>query len=86
MLYTRLSTLHFVELNSKLVEDAANTCVIRKHHTAHLMLCGHIWTFLCQSDLNRSWSPWNEVSQLPLSYSLEGLVNLCGVDITLDYI
>ena len=86
MLHTCLSTLHFVELDSELIEDAADTGVIRKHHSTYFVLCGNIWTFLSKSNLDRCWTPWDEVGKFSLSDSLKRLMHLSGVNITLYYI
>ena len=56
-----LTTFEFVELDSQSIEDAPDTGMISKHHTANFMGRGYIWTLLCEGDLDRSWSPGDEI-------------------------
>ena len=52
VLHVRLSTLQFVELFSQGLEDAAYTCMVRKHHATHFVLRGHVWALLGQGNLD----------------------------------
>lgn len=61
MLNVRLSTFEFVELNTKCVEDAAHTRMVRQHHAAYFVRSGHVGALLCQCNLDGSWTPRNEV-------------------------
>ena len=84
MLHTCLSAFHFVKLNFKCIEDAADARVIGKHHAAYFVLSRNIWTFLGEGYLDGGWSPRDEVGQFTLSYTLQRLVDLSGIHITLD--
>ena len=61
-----------------------NACVICQHETAYFVWCFNVRTFLAQSDLDRGWSPVNEVGKLFLSDSLEGFMDLSSVDFSLN--
>lgn len=71
MLHMGLSSLQFVELQAKCVEDATHASMIRQHHAAHLVLGRHVGTFLCESNLDRGGTPRNKVGKLPFANSLE---------------
>jgi len=84
VLDVRLSTLEFVELNAQSVEDASNTGVVGEHHTTHLVRRCHVRTLLRQGYLNRGGTPGYEVGELPLTDALQRLVNLRGIDVSLN--
>jgi len=44
----------------------------------------NVGTPFTQSNLDACWSPSDKVSQFPLSYSLERLMHLSGVNLSLD--
>ena len=84
MLHVSLSGFQFVELGSECVENGPYGSVICKHHATDLVLCGHVGTLLCESYLDGCRSPWNEVGQLAFSDTLEGLMDLRGIDVSLN--
>jgi hypothetical protein len=44
----------------------------------------YIWTLLGESDLDGSWTPRNEVGELPFPDSLQRFMNLSWVNISLN--
>ena len=70
MLHVRLPGFQLVKLGSKLSENVSDARVVGKHHATDLVLRGYIGTLLCKCDLNRSWTPRDEVGKLSLSDSL----------------
>lgn len=58
--------------------------VVGQHEAADLVRSLHVRTFLAKRDLDRRWPPIYEVSQLFLPDSLQRLVDLCGIDFSLD--
>jgi hypothetical protein len=53
-----------------------NAGMIGKHKAAHSMWSLNVRRFLCQSHLDTSWSPRNELCQASLSYTQQWFVNL----------
>lgn len=58
--------------------------MIGQHQPRHSVCSLNVWRLSAQSHLNAGWSPWYELSQLPLPDSLQALVHLCGVHLTLE--
>lgn len=61
-----------------------NACVVGKHQATHFIGSFHIRAFFTESYLNRGWSPVYEIRQFFFSDSLKRLVDLGGVNLTLD--
>jgi hypothetical protein len=58
--------------------------MVGKHQPADFVGGLDVWTFLAEGHLNGSWSPVDEVCHFPLPDSLERLVDLGGVHVSLD--
>jgi hypothetical protein len=80
----RLTTLKFVELDAKCVEDSPDTRVIGQHHATDFVWSRYIRTLVGECHLNRGRTPWNEISQFTLTDSLQRLVNLSWVNLALN--
>jgi len=79
-----LSTLQFVELDAQSVEQMAHTCVISEHHATDLVWCGHVGALLCEGNLDRGGTPWDELGKFSFTDALQRFMHLCRVDISLD--
>ena len=84
MLRVGVPAVQLLELAVEHVEDVADRGVVCKHHTADFLLRLDVRALLGEGYLQRSRSPWNELSQFALTDSLQGLMHLCWVHIALN--
>jgi len=61
-----------------------NAGVVGHHKTSDTVMCLDVRRLLRQGDLDRSGAPRNELGHLSLPDTLQTLVDLRGVDLTLD--